>query len=186
MHATASLQAVTEPGPKVIVIATDGEPDSCTYPNPDNNAEADSARQEAIVAAQAANTAGISTYVISVGNQVGAAHLQQMANAGAGLPTTGGTNATYYQALSPAELIGAFGEIIADIRSCTLTLDGQVDPATSDGSVTLNGRQLAQGSEWRIKNATSIEILAGPCDEILAGGNHSISAEFSCDAVTID
>src|SRR5688572_21933546 len=32
----ATLDAFTEPGPKAIVLATDGEPDSCAEPNPQN------------------------------------------------------------------------------------------------------------------------------------------------------
>src|SRR5262249_39603559 len=66
---TTELAAVNEDGPKVIVLATDGEPDTCAEPNPQNG------QDEAIAAAQAAFGQGISTYIISVGSDVSLGHM---------------------------------------------------------------------------------------------------------------
>jgi len=181
---TSILVAVNEPGPKIIAIATDGEPDSCSIPNPADDTERAATRQEAIDAAQAAFTAGIQTYVISVGDQVGAAHLQDMANAGVGLPVGGTANATFYQALSPDQLITAFDDIISGARTCVFTLDGQVsDVDNSGGTVTIDGLELTEGTEWRLNDASTIEILGDSCQQLLAGGQHAVEAEFECGTI---
>ncbi len=181
---TATLAAVTEPGPKIIVVATDGEPDSCTIPNPANEAERVETRGEAIAAAQDAFTAGIETYVISVGDDVGAAHLQDMANAGTGLPVGGASNATFYTALNPDQLITAFDDIIAGVRTCVFTLDGQVsDVENSGGTVSFDSLPLEEGTDWRLNDASTLEILGSKCEELLAGGQHTIEASFECGAI---
>src|SRR5258707_665443 len=78
LEAARVLSDFDAPGAKIIVLATDGEPDTCEEPNPQNGGPA------AIAAASTAFSAGIHTYVLSVGGDVRSA--QQMANAGAGLP----------------------------------------------------------------------------------------------------
>lgn len=181
---TNILQGVAAAGPKVIVLATDGIPDSCSIPDPVNDTERAAAALESTDAAQAAYAAGITTYVISVGDQVGEAHLQDMANAGSGLPIGGATNATYYTALNPADLILAFDDIINGVRSCVLSLDGAVTPEGEDsGAVSMDGQLLQQGVDWRLNDPSTIEIIGGACDTLLAGGDHSVSATFECGAL---
>jgi nitric oxide reductase activation protein len=58
---TAILTADNSDGPKLIVLATDGEPDTCAEPNPQNGQE------EAVAAVEAAFAEGIETRIISVG-----------------------------------------------------------------------------------------------------------------------
>lgn len=67
------------PGPRAIVLATDGEPDTCEQPDPNEGQE------ESISAARAAFSAGIRTHVIAVGLDISLQHLQDLANAGAGV-----------------------------------------------------------------------------------------------------
>lgn len=176
------LAARSEIGPKIIVLATDGLPDSCANPDPaEDSAEATAAREESVGAARSAFLAGIRTYVISVGPEVTQSHLQDLANAGAGL--MGGTqNAAFYRALSPQELVSAFDQIIGDVRSCTFTLDGEVDPNRSqDGKVTLDGRELGP-QEWSLTGTSTIEILGSACEELLSG-THVVRADFACAAI---
>jgi hypothetical protein len=178
---TAILNQVTLPGPKIIVLATDGAPDSCSIPNPANATEAAATQLEATNAAEAAFALGISTYVISVGDDVAATHLQDMANAGQGLTIGGATNATYYQALNSAALITAFDDIINGVRSCVLTLDGSVgDGGEASGSVSIDNQVLQAGVDWRLNDPSTIEILGSACDGLLAGGEHQVSATFEC------
>jgi hypothetical protein len=168
---TAILQQVTQAGPKIIVLATDGEPDSCTIPDPANDTERAATALESTDAAEAAFNAGIETYVISVGDQVGEAHLQDMANAGKGLPIGGATDATYYTALDPSQLITAVDDIINGVRSCVLTLDGQVTPEGEDsGTVSMDGQLLEKGVDWQLNDPSTIEIIGSACDTLLAGG----------------
>lgn len=163
------------------MLATDGVPDSCSIPNPNNDTDRNTTRLEATAAAQAAYALGIETYVISVGDDVGAAHLQDMANAGTGMAIGGATNATFYTALNPTDLITAFDDIIAGVRSCVLTLDGSVGAGgEASGSVSIDNQVLEAGVDWRLNDPSTIEILGAACEGLLAGGDQSVSATFEC------
>lgn len=174
-----TLDAINEDGPRIIVLATDGLPDSCDDPDPDGQPEA---LAGAIEAAQAAYAAGIELYIISVGDDVAQSHLQDMANAGVGLPVDGMDNAPYYQALNSAALVAAFDDIISGVRSCSFSMDGQVsDPER--GTVTLDGAELDYGTEWQLSDSTTLQLLGAACDEIMDGGDHEVQASFECGSV---
>jgi hypothetical protein len=78
------LDGVSADGPKVIVLATDGEPDTCADPDTGEQSVRDAARALSVSAVQNAFKKQITTYVISVGNEVGHDHLRAVANAGQG------------------------------------------------------------------------------------------------------
>ena len=107
-----------------------------------------------IDAATAAQSVGIETYVISVGNDVGDAHLADMAAAG-----KGGVVSPFYKALNPDQLVSAFDDIIGGVRSCEFNINGRVDPATAEGVVILNGSPLEQNVDWRVSSGTTLELL---------------------------
>ena len=73
------LLADTEAQKRILVLATDGEPDTCEQPKPNEG------QQESIDAAAHAYANGIPVYVIGIGDDVGMEHLQDVANAGAGV-----------------------------------------------------------------------------------------------------
>jgi hypothetical protein len=172
------LSALDIPGPKAIVLATDGEPDTCAVPDPDGLPEA---RASAVAAAQAAHDAGIDLFVISVGDDIAASHLQQMANAGAGLPLDGAEAAPYYRALDADDLVAAFAAVIDATRTCSVDLDAAIDPTiAAAGTVTLDGAPLLFGVDWRLADEDTVEILGDACEVVLAGGDHAIDAEFTC------
>jgi len=173
------LQAFAEPGPKIIVLATDGEPDTCAVPNPQNG------QPESIAAAQAAYGKGIKTFVISVGAEVSLGHLQDVANAGVGLTVGGADKAPYYQALNQQALLDAFDAIINGVRSCVLKLNGTVDAASaSTGKVFLDGMVLGynDANGWKLNSPDEIELVGTACDTIKSG-DHSISVQFPCGIV---
>src|SRR5690606_24450106 len=103
---------VTFPGPRVIVLATDGEPNTCA-----SVTATQEGRRRSADAIRAAFDAGIQTFVISVGNEVGEDHLREIANLGQGFPANDPV-ARYYPANDPAQLTEAFDIIINGIRSC--------------------------------------------------------------------
>jgi hypothetical protein len=74
-----ALQALDIEGPKYLLVITDGEPDSCVKFDPQCGQDA------AISAAQAAYAAGITTFVIGLGDDVGEKFLNDLAHAGQGL-----------------------------------------------------------------------------------------------------
>jgi hypothetical protein len=77
------------PGPKFLLLVTDGDPDTCAVRDPQCG------QDDSIKAVQDAYAAGIGTFVIGIGDiltstnnsmRVGKDHLQDIANAGKGLP----------------------------------------------------------------------------------------------------
>ncbi len=173
------LAAFAEAGPKIIVLATDGEPDTCAEPNPQNG------QDESIAAAQAAFGKDIRTFVISVGDDVGTGHLQDMANAGVGLPVGGATKAPYYQALNQQALIDAFNTIINGVRSCVLKLNGTVDEQSAQqGNVVLDGMKLGynDANGWKLNSPDEMELLGTACETIKVG-DHQLSVTFPCGIV---
>ncbi len=175
-----ALVAFNEPGPKAIVLATDGEPDTCRQPNPQNG------QAEAIQAAQNAFAQGVSLYIISVGNEVGAQHQQDMANAGTGKPLDGSQgNSPYYPANDQSALQAAFLSIINGVRSCKLTLNGSVDPEhAGEGHVYVDGNEVGyqDPNGWQLNSPTEIELLGAACDAIQTG-NHTVTGSFGCGII---
>jgi hypothetical protein len=166
------------PKPRVIVLCTDGEPDTCAQPNPQEG------QPEAIAAAQAAFTAGIRTYILSVGNEVGEQHQRDMANAGVGLPIGGAEQAPFYTANDPAELVAKFDEIVRGIRTCTFELDGNVNlDEASTGEVRLNGTLLTYGADWQMIDEDTLELLGDACDTFLDTDVVVLEAEFPCGVI---
>lgn len=175
---TESLSAFSEPGPKVIVLATDGEPDTCAEPNPQRG------QALAIEAVEAAYAAGIRTYVIAVGNEIGQEHLQDIANAGAGWQD-GDPLVPFYQPADQAAMIETFSSIVQDVRECVLTLDGAILPGQEDrGTVTINGDVVPFNDPdgWRVNSPSEIELTGAAC-ELIQGGNVDVRVEFTCEAL---
>lgn len=176
----ANFPVPPDGAPRVIVVATDGEPDTCAQPNPNPTA---ASQQASVDAAAAAFAAGIQVFILSVGADVSDGHLQQVANAGVGQPVTTGT-APFYKANNQAQLAAAFDSIIGGVVSCQLTLDGEISvDAGQDGTVTLGGTILIYGTDWTIVNGTTIELVGDACTRLQSEPGISLTAEFPCGAV---
>lgn len=172
--------------PPIIVLATDGLPDTCADADPPNQTRQDAANAVTVTAAQNAFTAGIRLFFLFVGDasQAGT-HPQRMANAGAGQDPITGT-ATYYEANSPAALTDAFHSIINGVLSCDLDLDGNVDPAQADtGTVVLDGMTLTYGTDWDLVDSNTIRLLGSACSTLINASNPTVSANFPCGSVIL-
>jgi hypothetical protein len=189
---TPGMVAFAEPGPKVIVLATDGDPDRCEDPNGHDQISKD----EATSAAQAAFMQGIETVIIAVGDEVAKVHQQDMANAGKGLvvPAPDPCDqvadpmncAKTYEPATKQEMIDAFNEIILGTRTCIFTLDGAVIPGKEClGMVTVNMQSIGCNDPdgWKLNSPTEIEFVGAACDTIMNDPNVDIQASFPCDAV---
>ena len=184
-------------GPTIIVLATDGEPDTCATPNPQNGQE------EAVTAATNAYAVDpgdpsdfrIETFILSVGEEVSDSHLQEMANVGIGLPrnTSGPDAAKFWKATDSNQLAQAFGEIIAASISCDIQMQERfVDPvkACAEGDVRLDGAQIPcvgpNGDGWLVKpdDDQVIQLVGTACDT-LKSGDVEFSAEFPCGSVVV-
>jgi len=166
--------------PPAIVLATDGLPNTCT-----NGNDTTTGKMLSVAAAKAAYSAGIRLFILGVGTGIADQHLQDMANAGAGVQT-GQPNAPYYLANSPQQLTDAFAQIIGGVVSCDLMISGNVDPATAqDGTVTLNGMMLIYGTDWTLVNGNTIELLGAACTTFKNSANPVVDAAFPCGSILL-
>lgn len=172
-------------GPTIIVLATDGEPDSCEVPDPNPTT---GARAEAVAAAGAAHAAGMDVFVLWVGalaNQGTQAHIQDVANAGVGQ-----SNAPFWVGTDPEDLENEFREIIGGSISCEVEIDkpfDDVDKACSEGDVRLNGTPLSCPADWLVKPGVDnvIELVGSACDTFKSGSS-TLTAEFPCGAIVVE
>lgn len=169
--------------PTIFILATDGEPDTCAQPNPQNGQE------EAIAAARRAYAMGIRTFIISVGRGVvSAEHLQDMANAGQGVEP-GEPDAPYWVAGDDQGLRDALTAIVGGELSCVVELNGRIDDVSQacTGRVVLNGRDLAcdDPNGWRVIDDTHIELLGDACTELQSGPGARLDASFPCGIILI-
>ncbi|HET9960339.1 MAG TPA: vWA domain-containing protein, partial [Polyangiaceae bacterium] len=180
----AQLQAFTAdpPGPKYILLVTDGNPNTCQTVDPQCGQDL------SIQAVQNAYAKGIGTFAIGIGTIVandpgcdkswgrcGIEHLQDIANAGVGLPVapppenyryqtcsqpfgnmlqatyapsaTGLTNAPYFTATNAAQLKTALSGLLNGVVSCSFDMDHEVTGDPSLGTVMLSGAPLTYTSE---------------------------------------
>jgi hypothetical protein len=177
------------PGPVVLLLAIDGEPDSCADISQDTDARNDEGRQMVVDQVVRAFRAGVQTYVLSVGADVTDQHLQAVANAGMGARP--GTNAPFWKANDPQGLGDALAAIIGDVLSCTVELDGSItnqQQACQTGTVNLNNVQLVCGDPngWLVVDATHIELLGTACDRFKLIPTAALDATFPCDVITVN
>jgi hypothetical protein len=176
----AALGDFAEDGPKSIILATDGDPDTCEDPDA-NDDEGSKARS--VAAVKAAYADGISTHVISVGDEVTASHLKDLAVAGAGDDPA----AEAYTALDTQGLVRAFDEIIGSVRTCDFTLQGTVEADdAARGTVLLDGTALVFGDPngWVMPNESTVRLQGAACDAVQADAS-GVSMSFPCDAIRI-
>lgn len=175
---------------QIIILATDGEPDTCADPDPQNAEDPDERAQREQAARDVSEGAaqdifqqqGIEIYVLSVGNDITENHLQRLANAGIGKALDDPNGATVYRANDEAALVEAFDDILSGARECRFTLDGTVTDPTG-GTVTLNGVELEYLTDWTILGGRTLELLGAACQTYLSTPTVDLEAEFTCDSV---
>jgi Mg-chelatase subunit ChlD len=180
---TSELQVLPTQGPRSVLLVTDGNPDTCAQPQPDDG------QPVALAAVQRAHAAGIDVYVLGVSNDIGGENLQQLANAGKGKPIdlawgVDADAAQPYQASSSVlGLVGQLAEILNSLPLCQVNLRREV--ATSEasaGRVTLDGRALgySHSDGFDLKDPRHLEIVGPACDALKAGGKQ-LSVRIGCD-----
>lgn len=182
----SGLAGIVTTAPKVIVLVTDGEPMLCG-----ENTPSDAGRAAVVLAAQHAFAQKIRTFVIAIGAATpqAQAHFKSVANAGQGKdPNTG--DAVAIEPSTPKQLVDALTQIVLDARTCTFTLNGQVQAGSEKlGTVTLNGKTVpyddpgAPDEGWRLKDPSTLELVGEACKELKATANATLAARFPCGAV---
>ena len=165
--------------PPVILLSTDGLPNTCNDPRATAQGEMDT-----IASAKKAFAKGVRLFLLVVGNQIDAKFKQDLANAGQGV-VQGQPNATAYTATDPKSLSDALNAIIGGVLSCDLQLTGQVDPtAGQNGTVTLNNMTLNYGTDWTLDpNGLIIHLIGNACTTLKNTQDPQVDATFACGAI---
>jgi hypothetical protein len=205
------------PGPKYIVLVTDGNPNTCAALDPQCGSD------ESIKAVQDAQAAGIGTFAVGIGGilvaansgcepawgRCGALHLQDLANAGQGLPvqappdqlkyqactptqmlaaTYAGAAETpgaapYYTAANPTELETALRGLLNSVASCTYDMDATVVGNAALGTVKVNGTDVPYNDPngWKLEdNKVQITLQGATCDTFKSMPGSELKVTFPC------
>jgi hypothetical protein len=181
--AIVELKKATEPGPRFVILATDGNPDRCQDVNQDNDTDTISKD----ISVQALNDAftkdGIGTFVIGVSkNSVDRDHLRQLALAGQGKDISL-ADELFYEVGTQQELSGAISTIVTGARPCSFTLDATITPdAAPKGTVTIDTQTvpLNDTNGWQLVGNDTVKFVGTACDQIKAGATN-VSASFPCN-----
>jgi hypothetical protein len=180
--AVQELSALSAGPAKYVLLLTDGIPDTCAEPDPQNGFDA------ALAAVQRAHANGVVVRSVGVSPDIARATLQGMANAGAGkapelvFGSDPDAERPLYASTEPDELARQLQGVIGDLRSCTIELGTHVDRTlASEARLTLDGRSLQYGSPsgWRFVDADTIAIEGSACERILGEGEQ-LEVVFPC------
>jgi hypothetical protein len=178
-----------ENGPQLVILATDGEPNSCGGGNGgrnngggNNNNGTATNYQPSIDAVNKGTAKGVTTYIISLADASGDfhTHLQELANLGN--PGANG-NAMLYEPGSPQELADALAQLIGGAVGCDIALSGTIASGSEcEGTVMLNGTTLGcnQADGWKLIDDNHIRLQGQACKDLMAK-NGQVQARFPCD-----
>jgi hypothetical protein len=170
--ATAYLKTVKDQNNKVMLLATDGEPNCRAGSLDPSKSDVDGTKS----AIQAAVAAGFRVYVIGIGPSVG--NLDTFAAAG-------GTN-RFYRATSASDLADALVSISKAVSSCTFTMEH--DPPDPDNIVVyLNGKLVANDPNhgWSMgATAKTILLNGNACTSVTSGAASTVRILFGCPDTT--
>lgn len=181
--AVTYLKTLTDPNPKYILLATDGEP-SCANQVED----AKEARRDAVQAVTDAASSGFKTFVVGVATTKDTATqaLNDMAVAGQ-MPraSTDSTATKYYLASTKDELVHALEDITGQAASCAFQLSGS-PPDPSNIAVKINGmnapRDTTHQNGWDYADSTSkaITVFGSWCDQIQTASVKTVNFILGC------
>ncbi len=162
---------------KFLVLATDGDPDQCTNPDA-HGLESQILTENAVDRAFAA---GVSTLVLSVGNDITREHLRRTANLGAGRPAHTGM-APYYVANNPNQLITELESLVAaTLPTCSFNLSQPLAFAdVGNAHLDLEGSPISYGTDWKWVDENTIELLGAACARVMADPTLSVLGEIPC------
>jgi len=173
-HATDALVTSNKSATKILVLATDGEPESCDAPVLANDSDAVYANKRAIAranvieAVERAQQSGVLTYVLGVGPETSQTHLDELATAGHGQAWR-----ITAQTIDPerSSLNDAFKKIIYPHVSCIVEISARViTEKACSGSLKLNGAdtplQCNDPNGWALlPDGKRLELKGKACEE---------------------
>jgi hypothetical protein len=167
--ATAYLKTVKDQNNKVILLATDGEP-NCKTTSDSTSSDADGTE----AAITAAMTAGFKVYVIGIGPAANIPNLDRFAAAG-------GTE-KYYPATSANELATALASISKAVSSCTFTFTPPTGSDASNLAVYVDGKLVEKDptNGWSIGATSQTVQLNGSTCELVKSKAAAVQVYFGC------
>ncbi|MET0792136.1 MAG: vWA domain-containing protein [Polyangiaceae bacterium] len=181
--AVTYLKTLSDPNPKFILLATDGEP-SCAGTSKD----ATSARPYAVQAVTDAATAGFKTFVVGVATTKATATqaLNDMAVAGQ-MPRddTNPLATKFYLASTKDELVASLKVITGQVSSCVFDLT-DTPPDASNIAVKVNGvkapRDTTHMNGWDYTSADymQVEVFGDWCNQISVASADSVNFILGC------
>jgi hypothetical protein len=175
--------ASSNAGPaKYVLLLTDGIPDTCAEPDPQNGFDA------ALQAVQRAHAQGVVVRTVGVSPDLARDALQGMANAGAGKPpelvfgTDSDAERPLYASTEPRQLAEQLRGVIGAVRSCEVDLGARVDLSRArEARLTLDGRSLRHGAPdgWSFVDADTIALEGRACERVLGSGER-LEVVFPC------
>ena len=174
----AALDQAEFPGPRVMVLATDGEPNICG-----NIDDTETGRSLSEAAIAAANEAGVRTFVLSVGSEISDEHLKRIANLGQGLPAADDTE-RFLRVDDRDELSSALQQIFGELIACSFELNvGLTEERARMAAVRIDDDFVTYGDPdgWRLDGASRILFSGAACDRL--GSASNLQVDLPCGPV---
>jgi Mg-chelatase subunit ChlD len=178
-----TVEVDTNLGPQIVVLATDGDPNDCTdfaTLNP----------QPSIDAALKAQSKHQQLYVISVGTDANAEHLQELANIGAGLERFASPGATVYYPDDAEALATTLEKLVDKAVGCDVKLHGPGVMVGQEcrGTVTLNDIELeCDGADgWKLIDSNHIRLQGSTCEQFKNDLGALVHASFPCEIILVE
>jgi hypothetical protein len=184
-NAVAYMQTLTDPNPKFLLLATDGEP-NCLNGNVNSTDEAG-----ATAAVANAKAAGFPTFVVGIGTVTSAtAALNGMAQAG-GEPQAGAT--AYYAVSDTAGLEATLNQIVGLAASCTISLQNvpqgdwtiAIWATDSSGKTIQIPNSASDGWAYTDISRSSITLVGPTCDNLMNDTYSNLQFVYTCQNQTI-
>lgn len=186
--AVAYLKTLSDPNPKFILLATDGEP-SCAGTKKGSTG----ARPYAVRAVEDAAKAGFKTFVVGVATTKTTATqaLNDMAVAGEMPRNDPNPLATkYYLASTKDELVQSLTEIAGQVSSCVFDLTSK-PPDPGNIAVHVNGANAPKdtthtdGWDYTSSEYLQVEVYGTWCDQIKAATTNKVNFVLGCPGEVI-
>jgi len=186
--AVTYLKTLTEPNPKIILLATDGEP-TCAATGSNTAA----ARAFAVQAITDAATAGFKTVVVGVATTKTATTqaLNDMAVAGQMARVDPDPAATkFYLASTKDELVAALQKITGEVSNCVFNLK-TTPPDPDNIAVQINGQKAPKdtthmnGWDYAGTGYLRVEVFGQWCDQLKAADAKKVNFVLGCPGEVI-
>lgn len=182
-----ALPGINDEGnrPQYVILATDGEPNSCEG----GGFQGSPAYQSVIDAANRCCENGVTLYVVSLASVTPEfqAHLQQLANIG--MCQQGGS-APVYSPQSPQQLSDDIGHLVGGALNCDVLINGTiVEGKECEGSDVRLGDQVLKCNDsngWILAEPNLIRLQGQACEDFKNDPTKAVTATFPCEVLIPD